>query len=90
MKNHWIISIRVTLATLILFGVIYPLVVTGIAWLIGPNHGKEKIELIGQSFKSDKYFNGRPLRRSITTLPQQGFNTRSLEPGISRAGGAKD
>jgi K+-transporting ATPase ATPase C chain len=74
MKNHWIISIRVTLATLILFGVVYPLVVTGIAWLTGPNHGKGKMELIGQSFKSDKYFNGRPSAVSYNAAAAGGSN----------------
>jgi K+-transporting ATPase ATPase C chain len=43
-----------------LFGVIYPLLITAIAWLTAPDNGKGDMRLIGQSFTSDKYFNGRP------------------------------
>jgi len=74
MKNHWIISIKITFATLILFGVIYPLIVTGIAWLTGPDHGKGKMELIGQSFTSDKYFNGRPSAVNYNAAATGGSN----------------
>lgn len=53
-----------------LFGLIYPLLVTGIAWLLEPDHGGGKqitvkgkviaFEVIGQSFTSSRYFRGRP------------------------------
>jgi K+-transporting ATPase ATPase C chain len=70
MKNHWIISLKITLITIVLFGVLYPLLITGIAKIVAPNNGKgEEIvangkvvgfELIGQKFDDDSYFNSRP------------------------------
>ncbi|MDR1504443.1 MAG: K(+)-transporting ATPase subunit C [Prevotella sp.] len=68
MKQHIIPAIRLTVATVLLFAVIYPVAVWGIAQL-SPNQGKgEIIELngkkyysnIGQSFTDDKYFWSRP------------------------------
>lgn len=68
MKQHIIPAIRLTVAILLLFAVIYPVAVWGIAQL-SPNQGKgEIIELngkkyysnIGQSFTDDKYFWSRP------------------------------
>jgi K+-transporting ATPase ATPase C chain len=60
MKNHWLISIKLTLVTLTIFGILYPLAITGIAYITAHDHGRGDLHLIGQSFKSDKYFNGRP------------------------------
>lgn len=70
MNNHWITALKITFLTLILFGVAYPLLITGIAKVVAPNGGKgEEItvngkvvgfELIGQKFDNDKYFNSRP------------------------------
>lgn len=68
MKQHIIPAIRLTVATLLLFAVVYPVALWGIAQL-SPNQGKgEIIELngkkyysnIGQSFTDDKYFWSRP------------------------------
>jgi potassium-transporting ATPase KdpC subunit len=70
MKNYLLISIRLTIATAFLFGVLYPLFITGIAKIVAPNGGKGKevmvnnqrvgFELIGQKFDDPKYFNSRP------------------------------
>ncbi|HEY9489853.1 MAG TPA: potassium-transporting ATPase subunit KdpC [Chryseosolibacter sp.] len=70
MNNHWIIALKITILTLILFGIAYPLLITRIAKVVAPNGGKgEEItlngkvvgfELIGQKFDDDKYFNSRP------------------------------
>lgn len=70
MKTHFFSSLRITLFTMVLFGIAYPLVITAIAKISAPNGGKGVIievdnqvvgfELIGQSFESDHYFNGRP------------------------------
>jgi potassium-transporting ATPase KdpC subunit len=60
MKNHWIVSIKLTFLTLIVFGVLYPLLITAVAYFTAINHGKGDMELIGQSFTSNKYFNSRP------------------------------
>lgn len=68
MKKDIIPAIRLTIATIILFTVVYPVCVWGIAQF-APNNGKgEIIEYssnkyytnIGQSFTSDKYFQSRP------------------------------
>ena len=76
MKKHWIISIKITLITIVLFGVVYPLLITGIAKIVAPNSGKgEEIlangkvvgfELIGQKFDDDRYFNSRSYNAAST------------------------
>lgn len=70
MKRNFLISIWMTLATTVLFGIIYPLIVTGLAQWIFPrqangaliaNHGKlQGSSLIGQPFSSAGYFHSRP------------------------------
>jgi K+-transporting ATPase ATPase C chain len=70
MKKQLLISIWMTLATTILLGVVYPLVVTGIAQVLFPEKangslilaGKKTIgsHLIGQPFTSSGYFHSRP------------------------------
>lgn len=68
MKQHIIPSIRLTVATLLLFAVVYPVTLWGIAQL-SPNSGKGEViehngktyySNIGQSFTDDKYFWSRP------------------------------
>ncbi|MGA3009524.1 MAG: potassium-transporting ATPase subunit KdpC [Terracidiphilus sp.] len=67
----WKTSILFTIVTTILFGLGYPLVVTGIAGVIFPHKAAGSLitlqngtvigsELIAQSFTSDKYFHPRP------------------------------
>jgi len=70
MKRNLLISIWMTLATTVLFGIIYPLIVTGLAQWIFPqqangalinNGGKlQGSSLIGQPFSSPGYFHSRP------------------------------
>lgn len=70
MKKQLLISIWMTLATTILLGIIYPVVVTGIAQVLFPAKangslilaGKKTIgsHLIGQPFTSSGYFHSRP------------------------------
>jgi len=70
MKRNFLISIWMTLATTVLLGIIYPLVVTGLAQVIFPRQANgELIEtngkivgsrLIGQPFTSPGYFHSRP------------------------------
>lgn len=68
MKNNILPAIRLTLASIVVFGVIFPLTVWAIAQL-APNNGKgEVVEYegktyysnIGQSFTADNYFQSRP------------------------------
>jgi potassium-transporting ATPase KdpC subunit len=70
MKKNLITSILMTVATTILLGIIYPLVVTGLAQLIFPKqangqllHKDGKIvgsSIIAQGFSSPGYFHPRP------------------------------
>ena len=70
MKREFWIAARMTLATLLLTGMLYPLVVTGAARILFPRQAEGSLvrvagrvvgsELIGQSFRSLRYFQGRP------------------------------
>jgi potassium-transporting ATPase KdpC subunit len=79
-----IISFKIFLILTILTGVLYPLVITGIAQVLFPKKAngsmivknKEKIgsELIGQQFDSTIYFTSRPSAISYNPLPSGGSN----------------
>lgn len=68
-KNLWI-SIAMTVVTTLVFGFIYPMVVTGLAQLILPNKANGQLimkegkiigsRLIGQGFTGPQYFHSRP------------------------------
>ena len=70
MKKNLLTSIWMTLATTILLGVIYPLVVTGLAQVLFPRQANGSLirvkgrvvgsELIGQPFSARGYFISRP------------------------------
>jgi potassium-transporting ATPase KdpC subunit len=66
----WRTSIRYTVVTTLLFGLGYPLLLTGLAHLLFPHKAAGSLivrngqivgsELIAQSFTADKYFHPRP------------------------------
>ncbi len=66
----WGTSIRFTIVTAVLFGLGYPLLMTGLAKVLFPRQADGSLivrngqvigsELIAQSFTSDKYFHPRP------------------------------
>src|SRR5215470_10969969 len=70
MKKNLITAILMTVATTILLGIIYPLVVTGLAQLIFPKKANGQLiqkagktvgsSIIGQSFIGPAYFHSRP------------------------------
>jgi len=70
LKKELVVAVRMTLATLVLTGLVYPLVVTGAAQVLFPWQANGSLvrsdgrvvgsELIGQGFKSPAYFQPRP------------------------------
>jgi len=70
MKRNLLISILMTIATTVLLGLIYPLVVTGLAQVIFPHKANGQLivkdgtvvgsSIIGQGFTGPQYFHSRP------------------------------
>jgi K+-transporting ATPase ATPase C chain len=70
MKKNLIISLWFTLVTTVLFGLIYPLVVTGLSQLLFPEKANGQLlerngkqvgsRIIGQAFTGPGYFHSRP------------------------------
>jgi K+-transporting ATPase ATPase C chain len=70
MKKNLITAILMTIATTVLLGILYPLLITGLAQLIFPKqanggliNGKDGVvgsRLIGQPFSGPGYFHSRP------------------------------
>ena len=89
MKNNLSIAVRLTLALIILCAVLYPLSVAMLARL-APGAGSAVslkqngrvvgYELIGQEFRSDRYFHGRPSAVSYNSAGSGGSNKSPLSP----------
>ena len=70
MKKELILALRFTLVTTLVFGLIYPLGMTGLSRLLFSKQADGSLieknghivgsKLIGQTFTSDKYFHSRP------------------------------
>ena len=70
MKRNFLIALWFTLVTTLLFGVLYPLAITGVAQVIFPDRANGQIierngkavgsRIIGQSFTQPGYFHSRP------------------------------
>src|SRR6266436_5877634 len=72
MKKNLLIAVLMTVATTILLGIIYPLVVTGLAQVLFHDRANGQLlqrkrngdvigsRIIGQPFVSDRYFHSRP------------------------------
>jgi potassium-transporting ATPase KdpC subunit len=70
MKKNLITALLMTLATTVLLGIIYPLVVTGLAQVLFPQQANGQLikangklvgsKIIGQAFSGSSYFHSRP------------------------------
>lgn len=90
MKTYLIIAIKITCITMILFGILYPLLITGVSKIIAPNGGKGEelkvngtvvgFELIGQKFDDDRYFNSRPSAVDYNAAGTGGSNKGPTNP----------
>jgi K+-transporting ATPase ATPase C chain len=70
MKNEILVALRMTVATLVLTGLVYPLAITAIAQVAMPHRADGSLvtrdgqvvgsELLGQGFKNPAYFQPRP------------------------------
>jgi K+-transporting ATPase ATPase C chain len=70
MKKNLIIAVLMTLATTVLFGLLFPLLITGLSQILFPKQANGELitkngrvvgsRLIGQSFSSAGYFHSRP------------------------------
>jgi potassium-transporting ATPase KdpC subunit len=70
MKKNWITAVLMTLVTTALFGLLFPLLITGLAQVLFPKQANGELvtrngqvigsRWIGQSFSSSGYFHSRP------------------------------
>lgn len=89
MKKYLKSSLVLTLVLVVLLGFLYPLFIRGIAYFSkGSGDGAETFykgkvvgfELIGQSFTSDKYFQGRPSAVNYNAAGSGGSNKSIYNP----------
>lgn len=90
MKTYFYQSLRISLFTLVLFGLAYPLFIVVAATIFAPNAGRGEtisinnkivgFELIGQSFTSDRYFQSRPSAVNYNAAATGGSNKGPSNP----------
>jgi potassium-transporting ATPase KdpC subunit len=91
MKKNLITAVLMTIATTVLLGILYPLLVTGLAQLIFPKqangrlvHGKDGVlvgsHLIGQPFSGPGYFHSRPSAAGAASYDASASSGSSLGP----------
>jgi K+-transporting ATPase ATPase C chain len=91
MKKNLITAVLMTIATTVLLGILYPLLVTGLAQLIFPKQangqlirGKDGVvvgsRLIGQPFSGPGYFHSRPSAAGAAGYDASASSGSSLGP----------
>ncbi len=90
MKKNLLISIWMTLATTVLLGIVYPLVVTGLAQVLFPRQANGSLiqaggktigsRLIGQPFSATAYFHPRPSAAGPAGYDSSSSSASNLAP----------
>lgn len=85
-------GLRMLVVLTVLTGVIYPILVTGLAQLLFPEKANGSLlksgdavigsELVGQKFSSDHYFHSRPSAVDYNPLPSGGSNLGSTSNAL--------
>jgi K+-transporting ATPase ATPase C chain len=79
MKTHLLPAIKLTVLCLILFSVVYPAIIWGVARTT-TNEGKGDFDNIGQTFTQDKYFWSRPSAVGYNAAGSAGSNKGPSNP----------
>jgi K+-transporting ATPase ATPase C chain len=91
--KHLITAVLMTLVTTILFGLAYPLVITGLAQVIFPENANGQLirgadgtmigsRLLGQPFVSPGYFRSRPSAANYDAAASSGSNLGPMNPKL--------
>jgi potassium-transporting ATPase KdpC subunit len=94
MKKNILSGLKILLAFTLLTGLVYPLMITGIAQVVFPRQSNGSLvsiggkargsELLGQEFKSNRYFWSRPSACSYATLPSGASNWGSTSDTLRK------
>src|SRR5262245_25024915 len=86
--RNLVVAVLMTVITTIIFGIAYPLVVTGVAQIVFPDKANGQLiersgtvvgsRLIGQGFSGPGYFRPRP---SATAVPYDAANSAGSQYG---------